>query len=110
MSRVFFEPLRTLSASEITADYVAVGDVLKHAPRFFKIVNATDGDVIVSLNSSVEAGNMIFPPNSFTCYDIQSNQNTTNETSALISSKTQFFAKVGNMVPTSGNFYIEVMF
>lgn len=111
-TRVSFDPLRVVSASTITVAYKAVGTVVNDAPRFIKMINETNGDVVVTDDVLVEEGKMFFPKNSFAVYDLQANMNTQNETSALLPRKTQFSIKIasGGSIPTSGNFYIEVMF
>jgi hypothetical protein len=67
------DTMRTLGFAAIGAGYAAVGAPLSHAVRMLRIINATDGDMIFSDDSTDAAGKWFVPAGSFVLYDYSSN-------------------------------------
>ncbi len=109
VSRVFFEPLRTLGFAGISAAYAAVGTPLDHPVRAFCITNNTQGDMIFSIDNTVAAGHMFVAAGSYKLYDLQSNINPRLDDKYVLAVDTQFYVKQ-NTAPVAGDVWIECIY
>ncbi len=108
MAIVRIDAYRTLAFGGISGSYATVGTPLSHNWRAFRIVNATDGDLIFSLDGV--ANNLFVPANTFVLYDISTNSSPANTIDTLVFGiGTQFYVKQST-APTSGAVYIEGIF
>jgi hypothetical protein len=104
-NRAQFETIRSVAAGSVTASYVALGGPLLSQCVAFSLVNETNGDVQVSFDGTNT--NLTAPPNSYAVWDVRTNSPALNE--YVLAGGTQFYVKQGTTVPTTGNFYVEVM-
>ena len=105
MAIVRIDAYKSLIFSSISGSYVAVGTPLLHNWRAFRIVNATDGDLIFSLDG--EFDNLFVPARSFVLYDISTNSAPLNNIDQLVFGiNSQFYVKQST-APTMGSVYIE---
>ena len=107
MAIVRFDPYFNLDFSSITGSFQTIGTILQHNWRAFRVVNNTDGDMILSFNG-VE-NNLFVPANTFVLYDISANCDATssiNTDNLVFTLGTQFYIKQST-APTKGAIYIE---
>ena len=105
MAIVRIDAYKTVSAGSITGAFTPVGTPLQHNWRAFRIVNATDGNLIFSLDGVTD--NLFLPVNSFVLYDISTNSAPLNNIDQLVFGiNTQFYVKQST-APTMGAVYIE---
>lgn len=109
VSRAFFDPLRSLSFAGISALYAAVGSAFTHPVRAFGISNNTDGDLILSFDNTLVAGNIFVGKGSYKVWDIQSNMNSQFDDKFTLPIGAQFYVKQVT-APTTGNLYIECIY
>ncbi len=105
-AKAFFEPLRSLAYTGISASYANVGSATSNPVRIFKISNNTQGDMIFSVTPGQD--DMFLAAGSFTLYDVQSNMNARVDDSYVIPKQTQFRVKQVTS-PVSGSVYIECL-
>jgi hypothetical protein len=100
-TRVGFEPLRSSGFAAIGATYTALGPALTHACRILRLVNDTNGDVIISYDGINDED--FVPSNSFVLYDFTSDQ--VQQDGFFLREGTVIFQKAGASAPTSGTLY-----
>lgn len=105
IDRADFDVLRSLAAGSIGASYTAIGSPLQYRFVAINFKNDTNGDVIVS-NDGVN-GKLFFPANSYDAWDVRTN--APNFTNLVFPIGTQFYLMQGPNVPSTGNFYIEIL-
>jgi len=106
MAAVQFDTLRSVAFGGISSSYAALGSPLTHNWRIVKIVNTTDGDLIISTDNTVSAGMDLIPAGSFTLYDLASNNSPLTPADVFVMAKsTQFYVKQST-APTSGSVYL----
>lgn len=104
MSRTLFEELRILPAALIGATFTAIGTPLEHAANQIKIDNNTNGDMIVTTDTSKTNGEIFLAKGTFFLDDSQINKGP-NRGSNKYAAKTQFYVKYVT-APTEGSMYI----
>ncbi len=105
MAIVRVDAYKTLAFGGISGTFAAVGTPVTHNWRAFRIVNATNGDLIISLDGTTN--NLFMPASTFVLYDVSTNSTPSNENDGLVVGiGTQFYAKQST-APTSGAVYIE---
>ncbi len=105
MAIVRVDAYRTSNYSVITGSFTTVGAALTKNWRMFRIINNTNGDLIISLDGTTD--NLFVPANSFVLYDCTSNSAQSASNSALVFQVgTQFYVKYSTS-PSSGDLYIE---
>ena len=104
-TRVQFEALRSVAFGSITNSYTAVGAATTDHTRWVCLSNGTNADMFISLDGSTD--HLRIPANGFKLIDIVTNKVT--EDGYFIDVGTIFYIKYAS-VPTSGTFWIEVMF
>ena len=109
LNRARFEPLRSIGFASISAAYAAVGTPLDHPVRAFCITNDTQGDMIVSLDNTLAAGNMFIAAGSYKLYDVQSNMNAHKDDRYTLAIGDQFYVKQVT-APVLGDVYLEVIY
>lgn len=100
-----FDTLRSLGFASISGTYAALGTPLGHPARVFRISNATNGDMFISVDAVND--NFFLPSNSFVLYDIASDDDP--EDKFRVSKGTQFYVKQST-APTSGSIYLELIY
>ncbi len=104
--RVHFDTLRSLAYTGVSASYAAVGAALTHNPRIMRLVNSTDGDLIISDDNTVAAGKFILLAGTFILLDLTGNMNPHYDDAFVIAKGTIMYAKQAT-APTKGAVYVE---
>jgi hypothetical protein len=107
-NRAEFESLRTLAYTGISGTYAAIGGPTISPTKAFRIINNTDGDMIVSDDPNNTSGKWLLPKNTYVSWDLSTNRDgNSNENSFLMG--TTFYVKQIT-VPTMGEIGIEAMY
>lgn len=105
MAILRIDAYKTIGFAAITGAFGVVGTPLEHNWRAFRIVNATDGDMIFSLDGTTN--NLFVPANTFVLYDISTNSAPLNNIDRLVFGiNSQFYVKQSTAA-TTGSIYIE---
>lgn len=107
--KVKFDTLRSIGFASISAVYAAVGTALTVNPRIMCITNKTQGDMILSIDNTIAAGQIIVPAGSFKLYDLTANLVPGKDDSFVIAEGTQFYVKQVT-APVSGDVYLEFIY
>jgi hypothetical protein len=107
--KVYFDTLRSLAHTSISATYAAVGTALTVNPRIMCITNKTAGDMIFSVDSSNADGNLFVPAGTFKLFDLTANLVPGKDDNFVIAEGTQFYVKQVT-APSSGAVYIEFIY
>jgi hypothetical protein len=102
------DALRSLGYASITNSYAVLGGVVTHLWRAFRLVNTTDGDLMISFDGTTN--NLILPAGSFVLYDVCTNAapNTLND-NLFVGINTQLYVKYIS-APTKGAVYAEAIY
>lgn len=100
-----FDQLRSLGFASISGTYAALGTALGHATRVIRILNDTDGDMLISVDAVND--NFFLPAGSFVLYDIASDDDPDDR--FRVSKNTQFYVKQST-APSSGSVYLEAIY
>lgn len=100
-----FDQLRSLGFASIGAGYTAVGTPLSQRTVVIAFKNATNGDVVVSIDGTNDY--LFFPASTYGVYDVRTN--APNFADFVFPIGTQFYVKQGPSAPGSGTFYIEAL-
>ena len=103
-----FDPLRSLAFGSILSTYVAIGTPFPNTIRSFRIINDTDGKLIISTNSSVAAGHIFLVANSFVLYDITANSGPNDP--LRLPNLIQWYVKYVSAPMAGTSVYIEGMY
>jgi hypothetical protein len=110
MAAVEFDTLKSLNFSAISAAYAALGSVVGHNWRIVKIINNTDGDLIVSTDDTNASGEDFIPAYSFVLYDFATNNDPDIPTDILVVAKnTQFYIKQST-APSKGDVWLSAVY
>ena len=109
VSVAYFESLRSIASGSISASYAAIGTPTTRVVKAFSIANNTQGDMIISLDSSDAAGHMFVPAGAVKVYDIQANMNPQFDDQYVFKVGTQFYVKQSTP-PVSGDVWVECIF
>lgn len=101
VTSVKFETLRTLAFGSISGTYANVGTVTAHPWRIFYVTNATDEDMIFSVNGGV-TDHFVVPSGQTLSMDAAANGFNNNE---YLPQGTQFAVKQV-AAPSSGSVYV----
>lgn len=105
MSAVKFDTLRSKAFGDITASYTVLGSVLAQNFRLMRIVNNTDGALLISTDGTTDK--VFIPAYGFVLYDLATNApNVKNSDSFVFAIGTQFYVKYST-APTVGSVYLE---
>ena len=100
------DTLRSIAFGSITNSYQALGVATTQPTRIFRIINATDGDMLISLDG---VNDMFFvPASSFVLYDLTTNREKNGEIFAF-QAGTQFYIKYSS-APSKSGVYIEIIY
>jgi hypothetical protein len=105
-TRVQFEAVREIASGSIGASYSAVGSATIDHSRLVVFANSTDAEVYISLDGTTN--HLRFAPNSFKIFDFTTNK--VRDDGLFIDIGTVFYIKRVSAAPTSGTFWIEVMY
>lgn len=105
MAIVRFDAIRSKASGSITNSYTVLGSALTRNWRITRIINDTDGDVMISADGTTD--NLYLPAGSFVLYDFATNAVSVNESDWFVMQiNTQFYVKYTS-APTTGSVYIE---
>lgn len=105
MASVRFDPIRSKVFGSITNAYTTLGTPLTKNWRMFRIINNTDGDMLISADGTTD--NLIVPAKSYVLYDLATNAQNVQDTDWFVMQiGTQFYVKY-NTAPTSGAVWLE---
>jgi len=97
-----YEAYQTLAFSSITTSFVAIGSPIAASARIFKIVNNTDGDMIISTDGTTLHD--FVPAGSYTTYDAAANSGA-QAAPCRLPSGTQFYVKYST-APSKNSVYL----
>lgn len=100
------ETLRSVAHGSITNSYATLGTPIAAPARMFRIINATNGDMLISLDGT--NNHFFLTANSFVLYDLTANR-VQHGTSFVLAEGTQFYIKYSS-APSSGSVNIEVIY
>lgn len=100
------DALRSISNASISSSYQALGSSLAHPMRLVRIMNNTNGDMLISFDTVTD--NMFIPAGSFVLYDLTTNREE-SLTYFVFAVGTQFYIKYSS-APTTGSVYLECIF
>jgi hypothetical protein len=104
MAVVRFDALRTIAAGAITASYAAVGSATAYNMRLLKVVNNTNGDILISFDGTTD--NDFISAGAYEVYDFSTNAPNINDSdSFVLAVNTQIYAKYST-APTTGSVWI----
>lgn len=104
-SRAKWDTIRSATAAAITGSYGTIGAVLSTPAVVVCFKNATNGEVLVSIDGTND--HIYMAANSFTIYDVRTNAPEGDNYS--FREGTQFYVKDGTTASTTGTFYLEVL-
>ncbi len=107
--KVYFDTLRSIAFGSISGTYAAVGTPLDVQARIICFTNTTQGDMILSTDSTNASGQILIPAGSFKLYDLTANLVPGKDDSFVIAKATQFYVKQST-APVSGSVYIEIVY
>lgn len=107
--KVYFDALRSIAFGSISASYAAVGSALTVKPRILCITNNTQGDMILSTDNTLAAGQIFMKAGTSRVYDLTTNMVPGKDDGFVIGVGTQFYVKQVT-APTSGSVYIENLY
>lgn len=107
--RAYFDTLRSIAFGGISGTYAAVGTPFTVNPRIICFTNLTNGDLIVSDDSTNSTGKLIIPAGGFKLFDLQSNMDTNTDDGFVLNKGTQIYVKQSS-APSSGAFYVELIY
>jgi len=112
---VRFDKLRGQDAGSIQSSYTAIGfnatqatpAPFTHAMRVVHFINTTDQTIIVSFDNVND--NIIVPSNTFTLYDLTSDQDH-NESFRYQNGSQIYIKYLGGVAPLTGTFYVVCVY
>lgn len=100
------ETLRSLANGSISGSFAAVGSALANPCRILVLTNATDADMIFSLDGT--NNNFYVAHGAFKLFDFTTNRKYTDETFALAAGVTVYVKQVS--APSTGSVYVETIY
>lgn len=104
--RLVPDPLRSAAFGAIGAAYSAVGTAFMHSVSVILFQNATNADVVVSLDGVND--HFFIPMGGFILFDLTTNKSLPQ--GAFISQGTIVFVKQSAGAPGSGAFYVSTLY
>jgi hypothetical protein len=103
-TRLKYEPLRSVSATTFTGDFIPIGSPLQNAASIVKIIN----DSIVNVEISIDGitAHDFIPVGGFVLYDCTMNAPSATN-GIFVPANTQFFVKG---VMASGDIYVSSLY
>lgn len=99
------DALRSVVAGSITSSYTTLGTAITHLWRAFRVINNTDGDLLISFDGTTD--NLFVPKGSFVLYDITANASPPSlNDNFLMGIGTQFYVKYST-APSTGAVWVE---
>lgn len=98
--------LRSIAFGSITNSYQALGSKADKPIRMFRLINPSDGDMLISLDGTND--NFFIPANSFVLYDLTANREAAGQLFVLPAG-TQFYIKYST-APSTKAVYIELIY
>lgn len=103
---VYAEELKSLATGSISGSYAAVGSSFSEACRIVTIINATDGDMIFSLDGSTD--HLFLPARTPQLFDWNANRDRLSNF-WVMAPGTQIYVKQST-APSSGSVYVECLY
>lgn len=100
------ETLRSVGFAAIGASYVVLGSAFSNPIRLLVITNATNGDLLLSLDGSTD--HFFIAASSFKLFDFNTNRLLVDQMWVLPTG-TQFYVKQST-APSSGSVYLEALY
>ncbi len=107
--RVYFDTLRSLNYTGISAVYAAVGTAFTVEPRILSLVNNTNGDVIFSDDNTNATGKLFLAKGTFKLFDLTSNLVPGKDDGFFCAKGTILYVKQVT-APSSGDVYVELIY
>lgn len=107
--KVNFDTLRSLAYGSISGTYAALGSALTESARIICFTNKTQGDMIITTDSTNASGMIFVPAGTFKLYDLTANMVPGKDDNFVVAAGTQFYVKQST-APVSGAVYIEVVY
>lgn len=104
--RVAFDAVREISFGSIGASYTGIGSALTDHARLIALTSTLDTEVYVSLDGSTD--HLRLAVTSFKLLDLSTNRESAS--SLFLPKGTVFYVKRVSGAPTTGAFWIEVMY
>lgn len=106
-ARVRYEPLRSMSSIDVSADYQGVGLPFANPVRILKVTNLTNENILVSLNGIDDHD--IVAANGFFLYDYCTNRSSSG---GLLEQPQgdRIYVKAENSLPSIGNLYVTIVY
>ena len=104
--RATYDTIRSLAHGSISGSYAALGAKLAFPARILKLVNNTDGDLLVSTDGSNDMD--FLAANSFVLYDLATNRQVAGQ-QYTFPANTQFYIKQSS-APTKNSVYLVVVY
>lgn len=104
--RLRAEPLRSMAAADISDSFAALGDPLANPARIIHLQNATDQDIIWSMDGENDHG--FLAGGGFILLDVTANKSL--DQGEFISAGTQFYIAYPDTEPSVGGVYLSVFY
>jgi len=104
-SVIKYEALQSLAFSSITTSYVKIGSAITSSARIFKIVNNTDGDMLISTDGT--NNHDFIPASSMVLYDASANTGS-QFAPCRLQAGTQFWVKYST-APSKNSIYVVTL-
>lgn len=105
-TRAAWETIRVVAFGSINATFTALGGILGHHTRQFRFVNTTNADISISVDGATEIIRMA--AGSSFVNDLSTNK--VQDDGLFLAEGTQFYIQYASGAPTSGSFWLEVMY
>lgn len=106
VARASFDTLRSLAAGSISGSYANIGTATTREFRAFMVNNATDGDLVISLDGGT-TDHLFMPAGSFQLYDVGANAQQFDD-KFVLPVGTQFAVKLSTAATTK-SVYVSVL-
>lgn len=104
-----FDTLRSLAFGSISGTYAALGAEFTENARIITLINNTEGDMIISTDNTVSAGELFLPSGATQTFDFTANLVPGKDDGFVMAIGTQFYVKQST-APVSGAVYLEVVY
>lgn len=108
MAAIYWEPIRYLAFSDISAVYTAIGTPFSHAIRLLKITNYQNAAITLSFNAT--EAHIFVGAGSYAVFDLATNRPTTvgNNDCQIPKGSQLYVASSGT--PTQGSVWVECIY
>jgi hypothetical protein len=107
LQKLLPEALESVAFGSITTSYTTLA-TLAHPTRIVRIVNNTNGLLLISWNGDASTDNDVLPANSFVLYDVTANK--VEDDGCFLAKGVIFSVKYSGSAPTSGSIYLVSLY